>query len=137
MGGQDTGPSCLLPSSASMRFLSSGKIGCALCECLIAVLLSTTFALGQGGSSNSFTAIPPEQASRYHIDFARHFFASPEVEKAERANLSATLSQLESLKGKVASSAANLQRALELNDRVQIQFRRHYAYLYLRNAVNT
>jgi len=120
-----------------MRIPSSGKKRRTVSRCLIALLLCTGVALGQSGSSNSFTAIPPEQASRYHIDFARHFFASPEVEKSERANLSATLSQLESLKGKVASSAANLQRALELNDRVQIQFRRHYAYLYLRNAVNT
>ena len=82
-------------------------------------------------------AIPPEQAAQYHINFARNFFASPEAEKADRANLYATLKDLEGLKGKVASSADNLERALELSDRVAIQFNRHSRYLYLRNAVNT
>ncbi len=102
----------------------------------VAVLLSTallSLAFGQ----DRFVAIQPEQTARYHINFARHFFASPEAEKAERAKLEATLKDLESLKGKIERSADNLQRALQLNDRVQIQFQRHYSYLYLRNAVNT
>src|SRR6185295_16496168 len=71
------------------------------------------------------------------IDFARNFFASPEAEKAERANLYATLKELESLKGKVSKSAENLQRALQLNDKLLVQFNRHYRYLFLRSAVNT
>lgn len=85
----------------------------------------------------TFEAIPKQAAPKYHIDFARNFFASPEAEKAARANLYATLKDLENLKGKVADSAGNLQRALQLNDSVQVQFNRHYAYLYLRYAVNT
>ena len=102
----------------------------------IAVLLSTallSLAFGQ----DRFVAIRPEQIARYHIDFARHFFASPEAEKAERAKLEETLKDLESLKGKIGKSADNLQRAIQLSDRVQIQFQRRYSYLYLRNAVNT
>ena len=86
---------------------------------------------------DAFVAIPSPEAARYHIDFARNFFGSPEGEKADRANLYATLRELESLKGLVGSSAENLARALGLNDRVQILLRRHYAYLYLRHAVNT
>ena len=54
-----------------------------------------------------------------------HFFASPEVEKADRANLYAALQELENLKGKVARSAENLQRALQLNDDVKARFERH------------
>ena len=88
-------------------------------------------------SQDAFVAIPPPEASRYHIDFARNFFASPEAEKADRANLYARLKELETLKGKVARSADSLQRALQLNDCAQVQLRRHYSYLYLRNAVNT
>src|SRR5215470_239369 len=102
----------------------------------IAVLLSTallSLAFGQ----DRFVAIRPEQIARYHIDFARHFFASPEAEKAERAKLEETLKDLESLKGKIGKSADNLQRAIQLSDRIQIQFQRRYSYLYLRNAVNT
>jgi len=87
-------------------------------------------------SQDSFVAIPPNEASRYHIDFVRNFFASPEAEKADRAQLYATLNELETLKGKVTASAGNLERALQLNDRAQIQLRRHSAYLYLRSAVN-
>src|SRR5215470_8535 len=102
----------------------------------IAVLLSTallSLAFGQ----DRFVAIRPEQTARYHIDFARHFFDSPEAEKAERAKLEETLKDLESLKGKIGKSADNLQRAIQLSDRIQIQFQRRYSYLYLRNAVNT
>jgi oligoendopeptidase F len=102
----------------------------------IAALLSTallSLAFGQ----DRFVAIQPEQTAQYHINFARLFFASPEAEKAERAELEATLKDLESLKGKIERSADNLQRAIQLNDRVQIQYQRHYSYLYLRNAVNT
>jgi len=93
--------------------------------------------LAQSGTQDTFTAIPPTEASRYHIDFARHFFASPEAEKADRASLSITIKQLETLKGHVAGSADRLEHALQLNDRIQVQLRKHYAYLYLRNAVNT
>ncbi|HEV7473736.1 MAG TPA: M3 family metallopeptidase [Pyrinomonadaceae bacterium] len=98
-------------------------------------------ALGQGGTQggkqDTFVAIPPQEISRYHIDFARHFFASPEAEKADRDNLYAALNELEKLKSKVGESADNLEHALQLNDRVKVQLMRHYAYLYLRAAVNT
>jgi oligoendopeptidase F len=92
-----------------------------------------TFALGQ----DSFVAIPPAQASAYHFNFARNFFTTPEAEKADRENLYATLKDLESLKGRLAKSATNLYRGLKLNDTLQVQFNKHYAYLYLRAAVNT
>ena len=92
---------------------------------------------GQVGAQDVFVAIPPQEAPRYHIDFARNFFVTPEAEKADRANLYLTLKHLENLEGKVAGSADNLERALELNDALQVQFQRHYSYLYLRNAVKT
>jgi oligoendopeptidase F len=82
-------------------------------------------------------AIPPQEVSRYHLDFARNFFATPALEQSDRANLYAALKELEKLKNQVASSAHNLERALQLNDSVQVQFHRHYSYLYLRNAVDT
>ena len=104
----------------------------ALVALLLCLLLNApTF------SQDSFVAIPPNEASRYRIDFARNFFASPEAEKADRAQLYATLNELDTLKGKVAASAGNLERAMQLNDRAQVQLRRHSAYLYLRSAVNT
>lgn len=102
---------------------------------LVAVFSVATLA--QPKSQDAFTAIPTADVNRYHIDFARNFFASPEAEKTDRDGLYTNLTQLETLKGKVAISAENLERALQLNDRVQIMLHRHYAYLYLRNAVNT
>ena len=100
---------------------------------LVLGALLAVLAIGQ----ENFVAIPPEQAAHYHIDFARNFFASPEAEKTDRNTLFTTLKTLEGLKGKVTSSAENLQRALELSDQVDIQFQRHYSYLYLRYAVDT
>ncbi len=101
------------------------------------LLLLLAFMAGTTSAQDNFVAIPPQQVASYHIDFARNFFATPEAEKADRANLYATLKDLENLKGKVAKSADNLQRALQLNDNVQVQFNRHYRYLFLRSAVNT
>ena len=107
---------------------------------IAAILVAGTLSgltLGQVGVQDAFVAIPPPEAPRYHIDFSGNFFVTPEAEKADRANLYVTLKRLENLKGKIAKSADNLQRALRLNDAVQVQFHRHYSYLYLRNAVNT
>jgi oligoendopeptidase F len=85
----------------------------------------------------TFEPIPPQLAPLYHLDFARNFFASPEAERTERAKLYATLRALESLRGKAASSANALEQSLQLYNSAQVEFRRHYAYLYLRYAVNT
>jgi oligoendopeptidase F len=106
-------------------------------QSVIAALLLCGMLQGLAFAQDTFVAIRPEQVSRYRIDFARNFFATPEAEKADRANLFAALKDLETLKGKVASSPDNLQRALQLNDRVRVQFSKHYSYLYLRYAVNT
>src|SRR6266404_5721440 len=86
---------------------------------IAALLIAGTLsglAFGQGDAQDTFVAIPPPDASWYHIDFARNFFVTPEAEKADRANLYVTLKHLENLKGKIAKSADNLQRALGLND---------------------
>ena len=103
----------------------------------IAVLLFSGMLQGFALGQDNFVAIPPAQASAYHFDFARNFFTTPEVEKADRVHLYATLKDLESFKGRLAKSANNLYRGLTLNDALQVQFNRHYAYLYLRAAVNT
>src|SRR5437899_2249598 len=104
---------------------------------LVAAFLLVLMSYGLTLSQDAFVAIPPPEASRYHIDFAHTFFSSPEAEKGDRANLYATLKELETFKGKVGGSADSLQRAMQLNDRVRVQLHRHYSYLYLRNAVNT
>src|SRR5258705_3504424 len=68
----------------------------------------------------TFEPIPKQSAAQYHVDFARNFFANLEAEKAERANLYAALKELETLKGRVAGYADNLQRAIQLHDRVRV-----------------
>jgi oligoendopeptidase F len=104
---------------------------------ITAFLCVTVYSIAVAQEQNdAFRAIAPSEVNRYHIDFTR-FFASPGVERADRAKLYSILKELESLKGKTTTSAENLERALRLNDQAQIEFYRHYAYLYLRNAVNT
>jgi oligoendopeptidase F len=92
--------------------------------------------VGQEQTNDTFTAIPLSEAAHYHVDFTR-FFASPEAERSQRVKLDSILKELESLRGKTTNSAEDLERALRLNDQAQTEFYRHYAYLYLRNAVNT
>ncbi|HEV7844498.1 MAG TPA: hypothetical protein VGO69_12470, partial [Pyrinomonadaceae bacterium] len=104
--------------------------------CAVALVLSTLLC-GLTFGQDGFVAIQPREAAQYHLDFARNFYASPEAEKAERARLYTALRALEALKGQVAKSSDNLQRALQLYDNIQIQLARHYDYLYLRYAVNT
>jgi oligoendopeptidase F len=99
-------------------------------------LVCATLQISSFGQ-DSFVAIQPQRAEQYHINFARNFFPNAEAEKAARANLHAAIKTLEDLKGRVAASADNLQRALELNDHIQIETNRHYSYLYLRYAVDT
>jgi oligoendopeptidase F len=120
-----------MPSQTMSRRL--GRSGSRRVAAFLLVLMAHGLTPGQ----STFVAIPPAEASQYHIDFARNFFKSPEAEKADRANLYATLKELETLKGRLAASADNLERGLELNDRAQIQSHRHYSYLYLRNAINS
>ena len=112
----------------------------SLFQSAIPLLLCVTICaqtFGQGQTPGNFIAIPPQAVARYHIDFARYYFASPEIEKADRANLYETIKALETFKGTVAASANNLERALKLNDQARIQLNKHSSYLYLRNAVNT
>ena len=104
---------------------------------VIAILLLSGMLQGLVLGQDRFVAIPPAQASSYRFDFARNFFTTPEAERADRNHLYATLKDLESLKGRLAKSADNLYRGLKLNDDLQVQFNRHYSYLYLRYAVNT
>ncbi|HMF57814.1 MAG TPA: M3 family metallopeptidase [Pyrinomonadaceae bacterium] len=103
----------------------------------IASLLLSISLCGTVFGQTGFVAIQPEQAAQYRFNFARNFFASPEAERTNRASLYSALKLLEDLKGKVAATADNLQRAIELNDEVQTKFARHYYYLYLRYAVDT
>src|SRR5438046_1896051 len=115
----------------------SGRLGRLGSRQPVVAFLLVLVSHGLTPGQDAFVAIQPAEALQYHIDFARNFFASPEAEKADRANLHATLKELETLKGRLAASADNLGRGLELNDRAQVQLNRHYSYLYLRNAINT
>lgn len=84
-----------------------------------------------------FEPIPKAVASQYRFNLARNFFASPEAEKQARKDIYAPLSELERLKGRVTASGANLYRAFRLSDEMELAFRRHDLYLFLRYAINT
>src|SRR5438132_13570586 len=89
---------------------------------LVAAFLLVLMSHGPTLSQETFVAISPTEASRYHLDFARNFFASPEAEKADRANLYAALKALENFKGKDAGPADSLQRTLQRKDQGEEQF---------------
>lgn len=84
-----------------------------------------------------FSAIPPTTQSLYRVDLARHFFASPAAEKADRATLDALYAELETFKGRLGHSARALHQALSLYERTTILYVRHENYLFLRAAINT
>jgi len=95
------------------------------------------FGTGAASAAEPFVAIPPEQAAQYHLDFARHYFATPAAEVAARSALDARLKTLEALRGKVASSPETLLQALRLEEQARVDFSRHLEYLHLRHAVDT
>ena len=72
-----------------------------------------------------------------HIDFARYFFASPEVEREKRSEVWDAVHRLQGLRGKIASSSSVLLAALESNDEVQRRLYRHLSYLHLRGSIDT
>src|SRR5439155_24009077 len=73
----------------------------------------------------------------YRFNFPKNFFASAAAEKASRPQVSAALTDLEKYKGKVADSAQNLLKTLQLNDEAVRRVMRHAVFLYLQYATNT
>jgi len=102
----------------------------------LAALSLLSVVVGSVFGQDPFEAIPKEQVPQYHFNFAKNYFPTPEAEKADRANLYASVAELEDLKGHVRDSTANLLRALKLRDQITLQWVRHDAYLYLRYATN-
>lgn len=86
---------------------------------------------------NSFSPIAPKSVSLYKIDLARHFFASPDAEKADRAKLNALYRELEKFRGRLGDSAGDLLKALHLYEQATIAYTRHENYLFLRAALDT
>ncbi len=82
-------------------WMMTARSGRAFSRRRIAAMLICGILNGLVLAQDTFVAIPPDQAARYHFDFARNFFVTPEAEKADRAKLYATLKDLENLKGKV------------------------------------
>lgn len=81
-------------------------------------------------------ACAQEPSGAYHIDFTR-FFASPDVEKAQRAEVTRELDALQAMRASVTQDGAHLLAALQLRDDVQTKLARHAIYLYLRYATDT
>jgi len=88
-------------------------------------------------SQEKFEAIPKESLAKYHINFEKVFYKSPEVERKSYSALKEMITRFEAFKGKVANSGVNLLNALVLYDSIIVQDYLHDAYLYLRYAVNT
>ena len=98
---------------------------------LIALIL--VFNVIVARAQEEFVPIPRERQAVYHFNFARNFFPSPQAEQQGRKQVYDLLKKLEALKGKVGANAENLQRALALNDELNLLVMRHIVYLYLQS----
>ena len=96
-----------------------------------ALLVSTSIGAQQPAG------IPPEQAAAYRIDLARHFYATPEAERADLRRLDSLLARIETLRGKVDKSAVALEQAMQLKDAIRREQLRHSAYLSVRSWTDT
>jgi oligoendopeptidase F len=99
--------------------------------------LSLPLTRGYAATAPAFVASSSADASRYHIDLARHYYSSPELEQTARSTYETKLTALEAYGGRSTSSAASLLAALQARDQAEVEFMRHYTYLYLRHAVDT
>ena len=82
-------------------------------------------------------AVPTDATTAYRFDLARYYFASPEEEVAERAQLRAQVAALSAAAQRLTSSPAALLEALGLADSVRMASKRHTIYLYLRTQLDT
>ena len=102
---------------------------------MLALLLAGAAAPGRGQVPTAPPAVAAADGARYRFDLARNFFATPEAELADRANVIAAAEAVEALAAR-ADSPGMLLQALEAEDRMQRLFRRHDLYLFLRFAID-
>ena len=103
------------------------------------ILLAATVVASQSALAQTpqFDPFPAGSAARYHFDMARNFFASPAIEVEARTNLLRRLERLRTLAPTATRSATSLLQALQLQDSVQRDTGKHFAYWYLRTVSNT
>jgi oligoendopeptidase F len=87
--------------------------------------------LAQLTAKPAFDPFPGGTATRYHFDLAQNFFRTPDEEFSERRLLTSRLKQFEQVAGALPRSAAELLRALQTQDSLDLEVNRHGAYLDL------
>jgi oligoendopeptidase F len=87
--------------------------------------------------SADFEPIPEAMKELYSFDLEKNFYADEAGFQADLGALTRDVEELESLKGKVSASAANLYRAYELSEKVIPTWWKLWVYAYLRYATNT
>ena len=86
---------------------------------------------------DTFQAIPPELAPKYHFNLSKSFYPNEEAFQKELAEASAIASDVETFRGKVASSGTELYKLAQKLERLSILTQKLYIYRYLNYAVNT
>ena len=104
----------------------------------IGIVLATLLvgAFGQTGPSPTFDPFGGK-ADSYHFDLRRNFFASPEVEAADRHALIKRLDALQPLPPGKTPGADGVLAALQLEDQLDRTVARHTTYLELRYDSDT
>lgn len=103
----------------------------------LAPLIAAALFAATNAHAQVAAGIPPDQASTYRIDLAKHYFASPDAERAALATLDSVLARLDAFEGRLGQSPAALEQALQLGDAVRVELLRHSAYLALRGWADT
>ncbi len=104
------------------------------------VLMIGWFALllfSPGFASTKFEPIPESEKHLYTFDLKKNFYPDENAFEADFQKLLAGIKELESLKGKVGTSAQNLYKAYKLDEEITPVWWKLWVYSYLRYAINT
>jgi oligoendopeptidase F len=104
---------------------------------ILALILPAAIAGAALAQPKPFDAIPDDQESLYHYNWAKVFYASPEDADKAVARCEQIVVGLETLKGHVIDSPGNLLKAFQQSDEFTVLFNKLYAYMDLHYSVNT
>lgn len=109
---------------------------------LFALLLLTTACHAQTPPASTektvpFQAIAPTEQAHYRFDLTKTFFKTDAQFQAALKQVDVQVAQIQSYKGKVTASPANLYTVLALSDKFNVLFSRVYWYLDLQYSTNT